>query len=313
MLSKAYRSHHASGFGRLNTVFRRVVLIAPAVIIIQVAPALALDGSNAGAQRSLPASFTSGQEALRVGEEDLHAGNMEASVAALTYAAANGQAIARWKLGQMYANGDGVPRDASKAYYYFDKLVEDYDEDQPDWQDASAIADAFVAVGVYCLNGIPNSDVKSDPRRAHELFQYAATTFANPNAQYNLAHMYMIGAAGLAKDNIAAIRWLALAAKQGHPPSQALLGHMLFIGHGVADQRARGLMWLEVAKAGAPDTKDQWIGELYRRDFLAASENERQAAASMRDARTRMASPSLPARSSVALSLQPFGNLPADK
>ena len=165
-----------------------------------------------------------------MGEEDLRAGNMEASVAALTYAAESGQAIARWKLGQMYADGDGVPSDASKAYYYFNKLVEDYDEDQPDRQDESAVSDAFVAVGVYCLNGIPNSDVRPDPQRAHELFQYAATTFADPNAQYNLAHMYMIGAGGLAEDNIAAIRWLALAAKQGHPPSQALLGHMLFVG-----------------------------------------------------------------------------------
>lgn len=81
--------------------------------------------------------------------------------------------------------------------------------DKPDWQDASAISDAFVAVGVYCLNGIPNSEVRPDPRRAHELFQYAATTFADPNAQYNLAHMYRIGAGGLAKDNVAALRWLA--------------------------------------------------------------------------------------------------------
>jgi TPR repeat protein len=111
---------------------------------------------------------------------------MEAAVAALTYAAANGQLIARWKLGQMYANGDGVPRDESKAYKYFNKLVEDYDEDQPEQQNVSAISDAFVAVGVYCLNGIPNRDVRPDPQRAHELFQYAATTFADPNAQYNL-------------------------------------------------------------------------------------------------------------------------------
>ena len=84
----------------------------------------------------------------------------------------------------------------SKAYRNFNQLVEDYDEDQPEQQDVSAISDAFVAVGVYCLNGIPNSDVRPDPQRARELFQYAATTFADPNAQYNLAHMYMMGAGG---------------------------------------------------------------------------------------------------------------------
>jgi TPR repeat protein len=314
MLKPIHRSLHIGNLVRMGIRFLQVALVAPGAMIFEVAPAHALDDSNTSAGRTAPlTSFTSSQEALRVGEENLRAGNMEASVAALTYAAANGQLIARWKLGQMYANGDGVPRDESKAYEYFNKLVEDYDEDQPEQQNLSAISDAFVAVGVYCLNGIPNSDVRPDPLRAHELFQYAATTFADPNAQYNLAHMYMIGAGGLAKDNIAAIRWLALAAKEGHPPSQALLGHMLFVGHGLVDQRARGLMWLELAKEGAPDQKDQWIRDLYQRDFLVAADNDRVAAALMRDARARRASRSLPARSSVASSLEPFGTLPADK
>ena len=51
---------------------------------------------------------------------------------ALTYAAESGEVIARWKLGQMYAKGDGVPRDDSKAYHYFNQVVEDYDEDKPE-------------------------------------------------------------------------------------------------------------------------------------------------------------------------------------
>jgi uncharacterized protein len=314
MCKLTHHNPHTGSLIRMIIRVLRVVLIAPGAIIMELAPALALDGSDPSAGKSVPlTSFTNGQEALRVGEEDLRAGKMEASVAALTYAAESGQVIARWKLGQMYASGDGVPRDDAKAYHYFDQLVQDYDEDQPDRQDVSAISDAFVAVGVYCLNGIPNSDVRPDPQRAHELFQYAATTFADPNAQYNLAHMYMIGAGGLAKDNIAAIRWLALAAKEGHPPSQALLGHMLFVGTGALDQRARGLMWLELAKDGAASPKGQWIRDLYQRDFRVASNNERLAAASMRDARAKGTSPPLPGRSSVTSFLQPFGVLPPDQ
>ena len=146
-------------------------------------------------------------------------------------------------------------------------MVEDYDEDQPDRRNLSAISNAFVAVGVYCLNGIPNSEVRPDPQRAHELFQYAATIFGDPNAQYNLAHMYTVGAGGLAKDNVAAVRWLAVAAQKGHAPSQALLGHMLFMGDGVPHQRARGLMWLEFAKDAAPAPSDAWIRDLYQHDF----------------------------------------------
>jgi uncharacterized protein len=287
---------------------RRMPMMVLGTMTMGLAPALALDGSNTNAPGKIPLkNFASGEQALRVGLDDLKAGNTESSVAALSYAAESGQAIARWKLGEMYADGDGVPRDDLKAYYYFNQLVEEYDEDQPDRPNLSAVSDAFVAVGVYCLNGIPNSDVRPDPRRAHELFQYAATIFGDPNAQYNLAHMYMVGAGGVAKDNIAAVRWLAVAAQKGHPPSQALLGHMLFTGDGVPHQRARGLMWLEFAKDGGSDPKDHWIRELYQRDFQVASDDDQQAATAMYDARVKGTPPPIPARSGVTSFLRPFG------
>jgi len=246
---------------------------------------------------------------LRVGVDDLKAGDAVASVAALTYAAEGGQAIARWKLGEMYADGDGVPRDDLKAYHYFNQMVEDYDEDQPDRRNLSAISNAFVAVGVYCLNGIPNSDVRADPRRAHELFQYAATIFGDPNAQYNLAHMYRVGSGGVAKDSVAAVRWLAVAAEKGHPPSEALLGHMLFTGEGVPHQRAKGLMWLEFAKDVAPpDLKEAWIRDLYQHDYELASDDDRQAAMAMHDTRAKgTPPPSPPGRNFIKTFLRPIG------
>ena len=273
------------------------------------APAFGFDGSTSNPPEKIPKNFTDPQQALRAGVDDLKAGDADASIAALTYAAEGGQDLARWKLGEMYARGQGVQRDDVKAYHYFNQLVEDYDEDQPDRKNLSAISNAFVAVGVYCLNGIPNSDVRPDPRRAHELFQYAATIFGDPNAQYNLAHMYMVGAGGVAKDNIAAIRWLAVAAEKSHAPSQALLGHMLFIGDGVPHQRPRGLMWLEFANDAASDPKEAWIRELYQRDFELASEDERQAAAAMHDARAKGAPPSAPVRDVVRAFLRPLGPL----
>ena len=54
--------------------------------------------------------------------------------------------------------------------------------------------------------------------------------FGDPDAEYNLARMYMDGAAGLTKNNMRAARWLALAAEKHHHPAQALLGHLLFAG-----------------------------------------------------------------------------------
>jgi uncharacterized protein len=262
--------------------------VAGAIVAFGLTPAFAFDGSTSNPPEKIPKNFTDPQQALRAGIDDLKAGDAESSVAALTYAADGGQAMARWKLGEMYADGDGVPRDDIKAYHYFDQLVEDYDEDRPDRKNLSAISNAFVAVGVYCLNGIPNSDIRPDPQRAHELFQYASTIFGDPNAQYHLAHMYMAGAGGVAKDPVAAVRWFAVAADHGHAPSQALLGHLLFLGEGVPHQRARGLMWLLFAKeSSTAGAKDQWIRDLYQRDFEVASDDDRLAAGAMHNARVK--------------------------
>jgi uncharacterized protein len=288
---------------------RRFVFAVIGSMTLGLAPALAFDGTTSDPSDKIPKNFTNPQQALRAGVADLKAGDADASVAALTYAAEGGQDLARWKLGQMYADGQGVQRDDLKAYHYFNELVEGYDEDQPDRRNLSAVSNAFVAVGVYCLNGIANSDVQPDPQRAHELFQYAATIFGDPNAQYNLAHMYMVGAGGVAKDNVAAVRWLAVAAQKGHAPSQALLGHMLFTGDGAPRQRARGLMWLEFAKDAAPDPKEAWIHELYQSDFELASNDERQAAAALHDVRAKGALPSSPVRDIVKTLLKPLSPL----
>jgi TPR repeat protein len=263
---------------------RAAGLAAFGILILASGYGFALDGSAPNPPVKIsPNNFTSAEQALRAGIDDLRAGDVAASVAALTYAAEGGQPIARWKLGEMYADGVGVSRDDVKAYQCFNRLVEDYDEDAPDPRNRGAVANAFVAVGVYSLTGIPNSEIHADPERARELFQYAATTFRDPDAEYNLAHMYIVGAGGLAKDSIAAVRWLWLAAEKGHRPSQALLGHMLFIGEGVQMQRGKGLMWLAIAKNAADGPKDEWIRELYQRDFAAAGDNDKQAAAALMD------------------------------
>lgn len=254
------------------------------ILSLLAGPALAFDGSVPDDPPKIsPKSFSSAEEALRAGVDDLNAGDAASCVRALTYAADGGQPIARWKLGEMYADGIGVKRDDLKAYQYFNKLVEDYDEDSPDLRSRSAISNAFVAVGVYSLTGIPNSNVHADAERARGLFQYAATAFGDPDAQYNLAHMYITGSGGLARDHIVALRWLGLAARKGHRPSQALLGHMLFVGDGVSPQHATGLMWLTIAADHADGPKNQWIRALYQGDFGAASEADRKHALAMLD------------------------------
>ena len=274
--------------GRNVISARSLPVFALALGVAGVTPfaAFALDSAKTSSPGKIAVqTFTSVQEALQAGVHDLLAGDAQSSVEALTYAADGGQPLAQWKLGRMYARGEGVPRDDVKAYNYFERLVESYNEDDPDRPDIPAISNAFVSVGVYCLNGIPNSEIKADPERALEMFQYAATNFGDSDAQYNLARMYMDGAAGLARNNMRAARWLALAADKGHHPAQALLGHLLFLGEGVPRQRARGLMWLTVAKNGAQGVKDEWIRELHAKDFAAASDDDREVATAYLSAR----------------------------
>ena len=260
---------------------RSLAILAVAFGVVGFCPAaaFAFDGDKTANPGKIPVqTFASVQDALRAGVHDLAAGDTQSSVQALTYAADGGEPLAQWKLGRMYARGEGVPRDDVKAYEYFERLVDSYNEDGPDRPDIAAISNAFVSVGVYCLSGIPNSAIKADPERALEMFQYAATNFSDSDAQYNLARMYMDGAAGLARDNMRAARWLALAADKGHHPAQALLGHLLFVGEGVPRQRARGLMWLAIAKNGAQGAKDDWIRELHAKDYAAAGDDDREVA-----------------------------------
>lgn len=248
-----------------------------------VAPAPALDASETRSSVTAPLPiFKDPQAALRVGLESYHAGNTKKSLEALRYAADGGESLAQWKLGRMYADGDGVARDDAKAYAYFSKLVEHFSDDEPGPRERVMAAGAFVAVGVYYLEGIASAKIAPDAGRALDLFRYAATYFGNADAQYNLARMYLDGT-GVAKNVRQGVNWLDLAARKGHAPAQALLGHLMFNGEaGAPPQRARGLMYLTLAREAAGDrTSDQWIVELHSQAVARAGEADRRAAVSM--------------------------------
>jgi TPR repeat protein len=240
----------------------------------------ALEGADGARVEKAPVqTFVTPRAALRAGLDDFRSGDAASAIEALKYAAAGGELLAQWKLAKIYANGDGLPRDDIKAYDYFSQIVTNYDEDDPNRRDLAIVSSAFVALGAYNLNGIEGSKVAANPQRALQLFQFAATNFGDPNAQYNLARMHLDGA-GVKKDSREALRWLALAADKGHVEAQALLGQMLFSGReGVRPQRARGLMWLTLAREAAIDSKkDKWIIDLYDGAVAAANDEDRHGA-----------------------------------
>jgi TPR repeat protein len=223
--------------------------------------------------------FRDPRAALRQGIEGYRAGNFAASVSALKYAAEGGQPLARWKLGQMYANGDGVPHDDLKAFQYFTQIVNAYDEDTADPRETQVVSSAFVSVGSYSLTGIPNTPVKRNPQRALEMFHYAATNFGDANAQYNLARMYLDGN-GVPRNARQAVPWLNYAADKNHAEAQALLGDILFSGAaGMPVRRSLGLMYLTLAReAASEEAKHRWIVELHERAVSVASDADKQMA-----------------------------------
>ena len=244
------------------------------------APAYALDGNAPDGPDKLPPHvFASPREALDDGINDLQAGNMPASLQALNYAADGGEPLALWRLGHIYQRGEGgVSPDDIKAYRYFDTLVRNFDEDKYDPHFASAIANAFVMVAQYQLTGIPGTDVRVDTERALTLLQFAATEFKSTDAEFALGRLYLAGTATTARDPIRAARWLSLAATKGHKGAAATFGHLLFAGDGVPAQRARGLKWEIVAQKAAQTPHDDWIRDLYARDWASADEDDREMA-----------------------------------
>jgi uncharacterized protein len=256
------------------------IIVASILVGLPLASAYAFDGAPVNRDTTIP--VVSGQPALAGavkkptnGATGSTSPDTSTSLTALQYAAEGGHPIAQWKLGRMYADGNGVVQDDLRAFEYFSRIANAHAEDNPSSPQSAIVANAFLALGRYYLSGIPNSKVKPDPDRAREMLSYAASYFGNADAQYDLARLYL-----KSSDFVYGARWLGLAAQKGQHQAQALLGQMLFTGDKLPRQAARGLMWLTLARDSAgPD--ETWIKESYNGAFAKASDDERASALKM--------------------------------
>jgi TPR repeat protein len=245
--------------------------------------ALALDAKDSrSAVTAAPSASTlannqSSLQAFQAGTALLKSGDTDKAVTALRYAAEQGHPLAQWKLGRMYADGDGVKRDHVQAFQFFSRIANEQAEMSPWTQQARFVANAYVSLGHYYLTGIPNSSVQRDVSRAYSLVSYAASYFGDADAQYLLARLYLEGT-GVPKDARQGVRWLGLSANKGQHQAQALLGRMLFHGESVPKQRARGLMWLSLGRDAAAGAEDGWIVQSYEDAHARANEDERASA-----------------------------------
>src|SRR4051794_25115646 len=261
-------------------ISKRIILALILGAAPAAAPAFAFDGAPAASEAAIPVAAAQSGAAAAIKKAIPSSTATETSLTSLQYAAEGGHPVAQWKLGRMYANGDGVTQDDLRAFEYFSRIANAHAEDSPSAPEAAIVAKAFVALGRYYLSGIPNTKIKSDPERAREMFSYAASYFGNADAQYDLARLYLSGSGSSRDDYRYGARWLGLAAQKGQHEAQALLGQMLFNGDQLPRQAARGLMWLTLARdSAAPD--EAWIKDSYNKAIARASENDRAMALQM--------------------------------
>ena len=144
---------------QMNSVIRLAIVTCA----LSLAPAFAFDGTTTPPDAKPP--VTPG-EAFRSGATALKAGQNDKALSSLQYAAEQGYAIAQWKLGRMYAAGEGVPRDELRAFQYFSRIANTHAEDSPQLPQARFVANAFVQLGHYYLHGYCRyrSEGRSRPR-----------------------------------------------------------------------------------------------------------------------------------------------------
>lgn len=257
----------------------RSCLYALCVLAVLGGPAAAFDTEGQPEGKAAPIeSFKSITDALRAGVRGLNEGDGPGAVRALQFAATKGDIAAQWTLGRMYAQGKGVDQDDYKAFQFFRQIVATNADEARGTIRAGVVAKAFVRLGTYFLDGIPNTPVRANTTRAYEMFHYAASYFGDPEAQYSLGRMYLDGTNG-EKDPRQAARWFNLAAEKGHPYAQAVLGQMLFTGqNGVPRQVPLGLSWMMVAREACDPARDAWVFDMAKKAEGAVSEDERRMA-----------------------------------
>jgi len=139
----------------------------------------------------------------------------------------------QFELGNKYRDGDGVPKDEKKKFYWYAKAAE-----QGHVQAQTLIGGAYVV-------GVVEADIPKDLEKAKYWYTKAAEQ-GNVKAQTILGEFYdLIG------DTINAMHWYAKAAEQGDVNAQFNLGHGYSNGEGVPKDLQKAVYWYtEAAKQG---------------------------------------------------------------
>ncbi len=160
----------------------------------------------------------------------------------------NNDPVAEYRLGVLYALGQGVKQDYGHAAQLFQAAAN------------GGVAEAQYNVAVMYSEGM---GVPKDPAQSVKWYQKAAAQ-GNANAAFNLGVAYSNGT-GVQQDIQEAARWFRRAASAGVVNAQFNLGLLYERGEGVPQSSTEAYAWYTAAAAHG----DQ--GAAQRRDHLASS------------------------------------------
>lgn len=162
--------------------------------------------------------------------------------------AKTGDAVAEYRLGVLYALGQGVKQDYAHAAELFKSAA------------TGGVAEAQYNVAVMYSEGM---GVQRDPVQAVSWYEKAAEQ-GNPNAAFNLGVAYSNGT-GVRQDMPEAARWFRRAAAAGVINAQFNLGLLYERGEGVPQSLVEAYAWYAAAAARGDQGAEQ------RRDHIASA------------------------------------------
>jgi TPR repeat protein len=220
-------------------------------------------------------TFSSPREALKQGMSAYQGGYYEIAIPALEFAAARKEFMAEYYLARIYSDNSGAHTNHAKAYLLFQRIADEYaDADPDDDPRAPYVGKSLTALAGYVRRGIKEIGVKPDIQQAILYLQNASTTFADEDAQFELAKLKLSGE-GLQEDEAMGRHWLADLSERGHAGAQAFLADLLWRGKYMKADKATALALIAVAVENAPVYDRLWIEDIYQNIFCGSGEGIR--------------------------------------
>lgn len=223
-------------------------------------------------------SYKSTREAYEQGLGAYKSGYYEIAIPAFEYVIAKNDAqnrfFAEFYLGRILADNAGSQTDHAKAYMFFQRIAdENADIDPDDLKKAPFVAKSLTAVAIYVRDGLPEIALKPDEQRAIEYLRHAATFFNEPDAQFELAKIFI----GSEADRPTGLHYLQKLSKEGHPGAQAVLADLLARGRYIKQDHAQALGLIKVAVENAGASERIWIEDIYQNIYCGSPKDAREA------------------------------------